>query len=1787
LPITAYQAVGKDPEPLKPEPPVAVSVQDAAPAEGQEVSTDKLLTGEVVADSYQWYVCYENRWQIITDATQQSMPVAKEDFENEAYDFRCRFVQGETVYCTDSAKGIAYEQPQQETVPPIPEDFVPTNEQSFTKLEMTNEDEFAGYYFEMTFAEGEWVKEIEVAGLDDELAEADEFGTLTITDCDGGVLYDTANTFALHVVDNEAAQASQIGFELTNVKVDKSAGEALLTVKRTGGTQNVLSVDYTTADGTAVAGTDYEATSGTLMFYADITEMYILVPLINDGIETDSLKDFTITLSNVKGDGEGTTVLEPGAATVLLYNTNTAENMNLATALYDADAVDIGATLPIAQASIVDNSDEVVTGTYVEPEEIEPAYEDNGDGGIALFSFLYPFQKDGERVLNFTNGTNSWKSTSVFCGPVNSWEETAADYNQNWSGGTSGSNNSWKLESKGNASAVKPVADMAKLYSAFTANFSWRPHFASSWTLTWYGLEYTYPGFEVTDASGNKIAEKESNTNVTGKWSKGWHMTYSGSGSFYYPLPIDSTAANLKLYTRQYDAHDSEEAARAEMTGGRFTRRYFEKELRLRVYTANDGENDNGVCTAPENCAQLLADSDIYYDLKPTVALVDGKGGVTDDNQLYVGSQLNVDFSKVASESFTLANTDDNLSTVFITNAADNSEKTVGKGSGSSQIVTMLWNGMTDADIESDLTLDVIMTRRQNLKIDITPSVPRMVSQDGQILNDIDKNKIADTANGFWRNANITYGYSKADKSAQHFTYYEDGVLSASDMSSKTADPQSTTVFEKENLENLQWINFGLPEEDVIVYNGYSYKGNETIYLKTADLTYKDMLFRYYSEESVAQVTTMSATVSSIGIYRDGNGNGQIDGYYNAETGTFRLDETSGDTFECMLENGIDYDESIFTPTVKDGKIYQYFAKVYYSLTPRSLTVPTGASEKDTAQVLPAFITKVTDSATLETLSVEQKSYRYIVSGKSRSSEGAKADYTSDNRLMYTAAATKPYYVDIPLGGDTSPASLAEGATAYTWNPNYKGNLLYTFSNPMPITIPHSLAGEDTPIAAVAEMNAQTGEVTYQGDAQAAKDKLNGFLGSLTANDTFALCVQEQQQTTDEILGNKTGFFALFKAETVTNLPQPETVVTATIGTYPNSDYLKVVDTPDEMPTNDFTMADSGNKFPEFNLNMGTQLPSSEIGVTDYVSIVMDGYQVGFSIGVPLGGYSKNPVDGGANDGWKSPKAANGDKVEQMGKLCKFLKDRDMDSFKATDETYQDAVDSSKLKSGTFEVNFSLALAFMFKYNQLDNNYYFSEFSFAATAELEFKLQYRFSPCPIVYVYVQFHIEVEVGTGLQVERNTVLETTPYFSSAQNGGEIELKKGESILMPTTSKAFDIRFDGALYIESYCDGDVSTKQVSNPDSGFNKRGISSKGDVMSVVLYKQDGMEIQQRYILFTAAQNTKIYDLARATAINNFVYSTGFKFSPSAFVEAGIGVGVEIAKIEAFIKVSIGCSMTFGAYNFTDKAYDPFSFDEFEFALGAGLRVVFLFFNYELDMIRYTITYSSPDGWKQSWEALGGLFGDDISSFALSSGEDGAGPTADSNMVKISLPKPNTYTQEIYKPESESEISTFAFNPSSSEVPFQLSGYGSSSDAFKLIDGVSTGYDYRVVTVGSDNYVIYTVSREDADSPVDYTMLVLSKLQLTSANGQDSYGFVNPVNATDMIPFIILDTVEDNDGALQDDGTGDLGFEAWVTDGTIYAAWVSYATKAPSEPAQPDTQVYAVPLGVGTAVPMTL
>jgi sugar lactone lactonase YvrE len=74
--------------------------------------------------------------------------------------------------------------------------------------------------------------------------------------------------------------------------------EAVFTVTNTTPSTLPLTVNYATADGTAIAGTNYTAaTSGTLTFGPGVTSATIDVPLLDSGSQTAPLT-FTLTLSN-------------------------------------------------------------------------------------------------------------------------------------------------------------------------------------------------------------------------------------------------------------------------------------------------------------------------------------------------------------------------------------------------------------------------------------------------------------------------------------------------------------------------------------------------------------------------------------------------------------------------------------------------------------------------------------------------------------------------------------------------------------------------------------------------------------------------------------------------------------------------------------------------------------------------------------------------------------------------------------------------------------------------------------------------------------------------------------------------------------------------------------------------------------------------------------------------------------------------------------------------------------------------------------------------------------------------------------------------------------------------------------------------------------------------------------------------------------------------------------------------------------------------------------------------
>ena len=61
-----------------------------------------------------------------------------------------------------------------------------------------------------------------------------------------------------------------------------------------------VTVEFATSNGSALAGSDYTATSGTLTFAADETSKVIQVPLFDDGV-AEPAETFLVTLTNPGG----------------------------------------------------------------------------------------------------------------------------------------------------------------------------------------------------------------------------------------------------------------------------------------------------------------------------------------------------------------------------------------------------------------------------------------------------------------------------------------------------------------------------------------------------------------------------------------------------------------------------------------------------------------------------------------------------------------------------------------------------------------------------------------------------------------------------------------------------------------------------------------------------------------------------------------------------------------------------------------------------------------------------------------------------------------------------------------------------------------------------------------------------------------------------------------------------------------------------------------------------------------------------------------------------------------------------------------------------------------------------------------------------------------------------------------------------------------------------------------------------------------------------------------------
>ncbi|MEM7532636.1 MAG: choice-of-anchor D domain-containing protein [Chloroflexota bacterium] len=155
---------------------------------------------------------------------------------------------------------------------------------------------------------------IDVTLLDDALVEGHETFGLTLSNPVNGVIADATGVGT--IIDNE----TDTSLSVDDVSASETDGELVFTVRLANAFPQDITVNYTTENGSAVAGTNYTAQSGTLTIPAGATSANIPIPIANLSIAQGN-RSFNLLLSNASGatiaDGQaiGTIIDNPANPT--------------------------------------------------------------------------------------------------------------------------------------------------------------------------------------------------------------------------------------------------------------------------------------------------------------------------------------------------------------------------------------------------------------------------------------------------------------------------------------------------------------------------------------------------------------------------------------------------------------------------------------------------------------------------------------------------------------------------------------------------------------------------------------------------------------------------------------------------------------------------------------------------------------------------------------------------------------------------------------------------------------------------------------------------------------------------------------------------------------------------------------------------------------------------------------------------------------------------------------------------------------------------------------------------------------------------------------------------------------------------------------------------------------------------------------------------------------------------------------------------------------------------------
>ena len=118
-----------------------------------------------------------------------------------------------------------------------------------------------------------------------------------------------------------------LAFSAASYSIAESGGSASITLTRSGGTTGAVSVSYATSNGTAIAGSDYTTTTGTLNWAdGDSASKTFAIPILND-LAHEPDETVTIALSNATGSA----TLGTASATLTIIDDDPAFTLTVST----------------------------------------------------------------------------------------------------------------------------------------------------------------------------------------------------------------------------------------------------------------------------------------------------------------------------------------------------------------------------------------------------------------------------------------------------------------------------------------------------------------------------------------------------------------------------------------------------------------------------------------------------------------------------------------------------------------------------------------------------------------------------------------------------------------------------------------------------------------------------------------------------------------------------------------------------------------------------------------------------------------------------------------------------------------------------------------------------------------------------------------------------------------------------------------------------------------------------------------------------------------------------------------------------------------------------------------------------------------------------------------------------------------------------------------------------------------------------------------------------------------